>query len=51
MGFGFGWHYPRRGEVKHGFKYAAIASRTLLQYVRDLARLRSLFVLGRPLAR
>lgn len=50
-GFGFGWHYLRRGEVKHGLKHAAIATRNLLQYTRDLARLRSRIVLGRPLAR
>ncbi len=50
-GFGFGWHYLRRGEVKHGLKHAAIAFRNLLHYARDLARLRSQAVLGRPVTR
>jgi len=50
-GFGFGWHYLKRGEVKHGLKHAGLAVRNLLRCSGDLVRLRRYAALGRPATR
>lgn len=50
-GFGFGWHYLKRGEVKHGLKHAGLAVRNLLRCCGDLVRLRRYAALGRPATR
>ena len=39
-GLGFGLHYLRRGEVKHGLKHTALGLRDMGLYLRDLVRLR-----------
>ncbi len=35
---GFGGHYIRKGEIKHGLKHAALGLRDMALYARDLAR-------------
>lgn len=50
-GFGFGWHYLKRGEVKHGLKHAVLAVRNLLRCSGDLVRLRRYNAPGRPATR
>lgn len=50
-GFGFGWHYLKRGEIKHGLKHAGLAVRNLLRCSGDLARLRRHAAPGRPATR
>lgn len=50
-GFGFGWHYLKQGEVKHGLKHAGLAVRNLLHCFGDLARLRRYAALGRAATR
>lgn len=47
-GFGFGWHYLKRGEIKHGLKHAGLAVRNLLRCSGDLVRLRRYIAPSRP---
>lgn len=37
-----GLHYVRNGEIKHGFKHAALGVRELILFTRDMARARNL---------